>query len=135
MKQSSFSVFGFKGKGSRCRNVLSIGSVIRPANVLYQKKDNNNAKPIVSSIQREQKSKRMITPLRRLKVSTVTFVLVLTFAASFIACLPAVIADAVVPTTAILWVTINLAVISQLVVNGFFSSAPVRLAQLQALHF
>ncbi len=71
----------------------------------------------------------MTASLNKSRVSTVAFVLVLALAATFVACLPAVIAEAVEPVTAVLWVTINLAAIVQLLANGFFSSVEVRLAQ------
>ena len=60
------------------------------------------------------------------KVSTVALVLVLTFAAALITCLPAVNAIAIEPLTALLWVMLNPTVIVQLLVNEFFSPMPVR---------
>ena len=60
------------------------------------------------------------------KVSTVALVLVLTFAAALITCLPAVYVNAIEPLTALLWAMLIPTVIFQLLVNKFFSPMPVR---------
>jgi hypothetical protein len=65
----------------------------------------------------------------RSKVSIVAFVLVLTFAAAFMTCLPAVDAFVIASLTALLWVRLNPTMIVKLLVNGFSSLMPARLAQ------
>ena len=68
----------------------------------------------------------MATSRNKSKVSTVALVLVLTFAAALITCVPAVNANAIEPPTALLWAMLNSTVIVQLLISEFFSPMPVR---------